>query len=242
MRKDSTRSFDAEALEPRGESRRLDAENLGSSPDAGNPPVGLVQGGDDVVSFVTSQLCLRQHLAPRGLTQDLNSVIGASRMPAASNRGAGPEHQVDAERTVLGQDDGALDHVAQFADVSRPVVGRELLEALVREHDLRAVEPARREVQEMRRQQPDVLQATAQRRQLDWKDRQSVVQVTAEPAGLALLLEIVIRCGDDAHVQLSYVVFPDALDLLVLQHAQQLALKLEGDLTDLVEEDRPPVG
>src|SRR5512139_2650615 len=94
----------------------------------------------------------------------------------------------------------------------------------------------------MRRQQPDVLQTVAQRRQLNRKDGQAVEQIAAKPTGFAVLLEIVIRCSDHAHVELAHLVFSDALDLLVLQHAQQLALELEGNLANLVEEDRPPVG
>src|SRR5262249_21386344 len=135
-----------------------------------------------------------------------------------------------------------LDHVAQLSNVSRPAVRRELFQGPFRKRGCRTVESARRVVQEVGCQQPDVLQAVAQWRHLDWKDGQTVIQVAADATGFALLPEIVIRGGDHAHVELALVIFPDALNSLLLQHAQQLALKLEGYLANLVEKDGPVVG
>src|SRR5215470_3008847 len=82
----------------------------------------------------------------------------------------------------------------------------------------------------------------AQRRQLDGKYRQAIVEIATETTGFALLFEIVIGCCDHTHVELPFMILADALDLLLLQRAQQLALELEGDLAHLIEEERALVG
>ena len=55
-------------------------------------------------------------------------------------------------------------------------------------------------------------------------------------------LEIAVGRGDDAHVDLDAAPRADALDDLILQHAQQLGLQRRRQLADLVEEHRAAVG
>src|SRR5262249_34978840 len=184
-------TLEAEALEPRGESRRLDAEDVGGSPGPRNPPTSLLQRVDDVVAFPPSEVRRRQHPAFDGTNAILEDVRRGSQLHPSRQR-PGIECPVDAEGTALGQDDRTLDHVSQLSNVSRPAVRRELLEGLLRERGRGAVEPARREVQEVNGQQPNVFQAVAEWRQLDGEDGQTVVQVATEAPGLTLLPEIVI--------------------------------------------------
>ena len=80
-------------------------------------------------------------------------------------------------------------------------------------------------LEEVRAELRDVFLPLAQGRQPDRADLEPVVQVLAEPAGLDLLLEVPVRGRDDPHVHLDRVVGPDADDLAVLQHAQQLGLE-----------------
>jgi hypothetical protein len=54
--------------------------------------------------------------------------------------------------------------------------------------------------------------------------------------------EVAVGGRDDAHVDLHGLVAADALELALLQHAQQLHLDGRGDLADLVEEERAAVG
>ena len=54
--------------------------------------------------------------------------------------------------------------------------------------------------------------------------------------------EVAVRRGDEADVDLDRLRTADPLELLLLQDAQQLRLKLERDLADLVEEQRAAVG
>ena len=57
-----------------------------------------------------------------------------------------------------------------------------------------------------------------------------------------LLLEIAVRRGDDAHVDLDRLAAADPLELALLQDAQQLDLHVQRELADLVEEQRAAVG
>ena len=91
-------------------------------------------------------------------------------------------------------------------------------------------------------EQRDVVAPLAQRQRLDREHAEPVVEVLAEPAALHLLLEVAVGGGDHAHVDGAGALLADALELALLQHAQQLGLQLERDLADLVEEQRAAVG
>ena len=99
-----------------------------------------------------------------------------------------------------------------------------------------------RALEEVARDLEHVVAARAQRRHFDRKDAQAVEQVLAKAAVGDGLLEIAVRRRDDAHVDRVRAVVADPLVLALLQHAQQLALQIERDLADLVEEDRAAVG
>src|SRR5690606_10478825 len=72
-------------------------------------------------------------------------------------------------------------------------------------------------------------------------DVQAIEEVLAEAARVDFLLQVAIGGGNHAHVHLDGLATADALELLFLQDAQQLHLKLRTDLANLVEEDRPLV-
>ena len=86
------------------------------------------------------------------------------------------------------------------------------------------------------------LRALAERRELQGDDVEAVVEVLAEVALRDALLEVAVRGGDDAHVDLERLVAADALERPLLQEAQQLHLRGQGDLAHLVEEERAAVG
>src|SRR5205085_10830825 len=87
----------------------------------------------------------------------------------------------------------------------------------------------------------DVLEALAQRRELDANDIQSIVEVAAEAAGRDLVRQIAIRRGDEAEVRAEVAHAADAAELLLLDGLQQTRLDGEVHLADLVEEDRAAV-
>ena len=82
----------------------------------------------------------------------------------------------------------------------------------------------------------------AKRRHGDRKDAEAVVQVAPEPPGLDLLAEVPVGGRDDPDVDANRPRRAEALELAVLQHAEQLRLRFRRQLADFVEEDRPAVG
>ena len=86
------------------------------------------------------------------------------------------------------------------------------------------------------------LGAVAQGGQVNGHHVEAVVEILAEPAGLDLLLEVAVGGGDEAHVDVDGLDAADALELALLQRAQQLHLHLDRDLADLVEEEGAAVG
>src|SRR5207249_4742469 len=87
-----------------------------------------------------------------------------------------------------------------------------------------------------------VFAALAQRRQVDRPDVEPVVQVVAEPAGLDLVLQELVGGGDDAGIDADGAALADALELALLQDAEELDLQLVAHAGDFVEEDRAAVG
>ena len=90
----------------------------------------------------------------------------------------------------------------------------------------------------MLHEQRNVVAPLAQRRQLHRDDVQAVEQILAERALGDHLREIGVRRGDDADVDLDRLRVADALELALLQHAQQLGLQRRAHRPDLVEEER----
>ena len=96
-------------------------------------------------------------------------------------------------------------------------------------------------VNEEPHQARDVVEALAQRRQLDRIHAQPVIQSARNvPVGDGGL-EVAVRGRNDAHVDLLGARRSDALELPFLQHAQELDLDVRRQIADLVEEDRAAV-
>ena len=87
-------------------------------------------------------------------------------------------------------------------------------------------------------QRRDVLSPGPQGRDVDGDHGEAEVEILAELAGAHLALEITARRRDDAHVGRERLVAADAAELPRLEHPQQRGLHVEGELADLVEEDR----
>ena len=90
--------------------------------------------------------------------------------------------------------------------------------------------------------QRQVVDAVAQRRQVDREDVEPIEQVFAQLAPGDRLVRIAIGRGEDAHVGLLELGRADAHEGARLEHAQQLDLQVERHLGDLVEEQRAAVG
>ena len=70
----------------------------------------------------------------------------------------------------------------------------------------------------------------------------AVVEVLAEPAVADELVERPVGGRDQAEVHLDRLLAAEALEAPVFEHAQQLGLRDEREVADLVEEQRAAIG
>src|SRR5262249_15417958 len=95
---------------------------------------------------------------------------------------------------------------------------------------------------EMTSQEGDVTAALAQRRELDARDGESIEEVVAEASGLDFLVEVAPGGRHHAHIDADPLVATDAPKLGPLDCAQELRLKGDVEIADLVDEQRAAVG
>ena len=95
---------------------------------------------------------------------------------------------------------------------------------------------------EVLHQRRDVFAALAQRRDLDVHDVEAVIQIVAKAACFDRFLQVVIGRRNDAHLHLHRRAGADRQDLLGLDRAQQLDLKVERHVGDFIKEDGAAAG
>ena len=91
-------------------------------------------------------------------------------------------------------------------------------------------------------QQRNILPPFAQGRQMNSDQVDAVEQVFAESMFTDHLRKICIGGTYDADIHFSRTAVPQHFEGLVLQNAQQFYLATEIQLSDLIQEDRSPVG
>ena len=96
--------------------------------------------------------------------------------------------------------------------------------------------------EEVAEQRDDVLAAFPERRQPHGDGGQSVVEVAAEPAGVALGAQVAVRRRQQPEGGALPARAADRLVGALLDDAQQRGLQVGGQLADLVEEERAAVG
>ena len=87
-----------------------------------------------------------------------------------------------------------------------------------------------------------ILEPLAQRRQRDVDDREPVEQIEAELLARDHASQIAMGGRHDAGVDLHRPIRTDRLHGLRLEHAQELGLRRERQLAELVEEQRAAAG
>ena len=166
--------------------------------------------------------------------------------------GAAVDGQRHVRADLLGQhvggDDGIgvaaredhqpLDVVPELAHVAGPVVrlqhGNGVLADLARCQPRGLGNLADEKLDQHR----DVLAALGQAWHAQWHDVEAVVEVLAETALRHLPLQVATGRGDDAHVDRDLGAAADALELLLHQDAQDLALRLQRHVGHLVDVER----
>ena len=215
---DTSLSLDPVLLEQVVQRRAADAEQLG--------------GGRDIA------------LGPREREADRLAVgVLAHRLQRERRGRVLAEVEVGrVEQRVLGHDHRALHLVLELADVARPVPVVQCGERGRGEALERPAVVAAELREEVMREQRRVAVARGEARDADDDLGEAVEQILAETTGGDHLVEVLVRRADDADVDGDRLAPADPLDDALLEEAQQLDLEGEGDVADLVEEQRPALG
>src|ERR1043165_5627841 len=193
----------------------------------------------------------RGHAVDRAffLAQDLLDVVALDLVerPAAARRRfrrrrvrrfARHDDAGDVELRPVAAQQGALEDVAQLADVAGPVVVAEHALGLARDRQARLAEVAREALEDVRGEQRDVVAALAQRRDEKLQGTDAVVEVLAKAVLLDERAEVAVRRCDQAHVDGAILHVAEAAEAFLLEHLQQAGLNLRVHVADLVEEHR----
>jgi hypothetical protein len=92
--------------------------------------------------------------------------------------------------------------------------------------------------QELLGQQTDVSLTVTQRRQTDNNNRKAIIQVFPESFVCYCLLQVNVGSGDYPRINLELLPAADTLNELLLEETEQLHLELQGDFSDLIQEER----
>src|SRR3954465_1475518 len=192
-------------------------------------PGARFQGGDDALA-----------LGPGGAPAE--SAFGAGGRCRSGRSGHFGRQILRQEQWTLAQSHGALDHVAQLAHVSRPLVAAQERERLGSDSRFVLLAHPGNTPNEQLRQRLDFARTLAQRRYLDDERVETVQQVEPEKALLGFRDQVAIRCGYEPDVYRPDGAAPDPYDSALLENAEELDLQLGEQLADFVEEERPAIG
>ena len=88
----------------------------------------------------------------------------------------------------------------------------------------------------------DVLAAFADRRQIDRDHVEAIIKILAEPSALDLVEKVAIAGGDHPGIDADCLRIADALELVLLEHAQELHLQFRHRGVDFIEKNGAGVG
>src|ERR1019366_3444472 len=150
--------------------------------------------------------------------------------------------QIGSDHGVGREDHRTFDGVFQFANIAGPGVAHQRTQSL-------GAEVAAREVillgilfQEVLDEQRNIFTALAQRGQIHRNYVETVEQIFAEAAFANHLAKIHVGGGDDADVHLHFLSAAQVHELAILQHAQNLGLRVHAHGANFVEEERAAIG
>ena len=141
--------------------------------------------------------------------------------------------------SFAGEDYGALEHIAQLANIARPLMAREDINHRRGYVGDAAFVTAVEIGEQGFGDRLNVFLALPQRRQMDVKDIQPVEEIFAQVSAAHRFIGNLIGGGNHAHVDFELGLSTQAPNARVFQDAQQLGLRAEGHFTDLIEQQRP---
>ena len=164
-------------------------------------------------------------------------------VPAQRRRRAMPGWMsMGLDAVAAGQHHRAMQAILQLAHIAAPRLGREPIQRCRAERPLgQAVQPGELGGQ-VPGQRHDILRALAQGRQLQGQHTEPEQQILAERAFRDCPLEVAVAGGDQPDIDANRPRAADAIDLALLDGAQQLGLQPRLHLADLVEQQRAAIG
>src|SRR4029453_3382998 len=143
-------------------------------------------------------------------------------------------------RIAVTQDDRTLDAVLELAHVPGPRIGLQLFECSRRQPEL-LVEIPGALFAEMTRARRNVPRAFAQRRNADREYRQPKIQIFPELLRGDRRLQLAVRRGNDADVDVKRLRAADTFEPLFLERTEDLCLEPQREIPDFVEKQRAAV-
>ena len=165
---------------------------------------------------------------------------------ARTTRRHGDERQIlPGDLPAAADQQRVVNGVLQLADVAHPGMSEQATLGRRRQRrdaDASAgAQPARVDLQEIARQRQDVAGPISERVDGDLGDRQSIEQVLAEVPGRHRLFQPHVGGGDQPDVDGHRMPGAKPHHLVLLEDPQQLHLRGQGQIADLVEKQRPSV-
>ncbi len=143
---------------------------------------------------------------------------------------------------LILQDHDALDYIAKLPNVARPpVVPEDVCYPGCEAADM-LPELAVVACYQVLGEKYYVFTPLSQRWNVDLDHGEPVIQVQPEMPGFALGPQIPVRCGYDPHVQGQVLQPPAPPERALFQHPQELRLKTQVQLSDLVQEQGSSLG
>jgi hypothetical protein len=140
---------------------------------------------------------------------------------------------------VLAQDGKTL-HEVSSSDIAGPGITQKEIPGCGWNGKFLALFLPAEPAQEMFGQKQDVLSPVAKWRQMQGNDIQAIKQILPEASLSDALGQIPVCGGDHAHIDAQGFGTAYALELLLLQDAEQFDLRVRCEFADLVEKDGPP--
>jgi hypothetical protein len=138
--------------------------------------------------------------------------------------------------------DRALNGVLQLTYVAWPIVPLKQRQRVWRDSGELFLRVARCMCGKAVSEKRDVIASIPKRRDLDRNYAQAEEEVAPESARFCFISEIAVGRCDDPNIYFDRRCAADALELLLLQYAQQLRLQIESHLRDFIEQKRTTMG
>src|SRR5260370_34427017 len=149
---------------------------------------------------------------------------------------------IDGESLCFTYNDGSLNHVLQFANITRPRVRLKQIEALF-VHRLKALSCFPRvTINEVLDQQGDIFSSLPERGNLNWKNVEPVKEVAPEHTRSDGSLQIAVSSSNHSNIRSDRSSSTDTIEFMFLQNTQESDLCLGRKLPDFIEEDRASFG